>query len=297
MVSLSNHVAISLRLSTRRGTIIATATRLPPSYQVRGRNDRLKWVRVSVVRAILAAVLLTAASLACSVAVTPDSPLLPAATDLPTYAVAPTHAPLPIYAAEPTYAPQPTYDAGASVTPLPAATALPTYAARPALTPHIPGGWRLIRLADNLDDPQGYCIDVPGFGDNLRLDAPLQAHTCKPGSDDQLFALPTAAIHSIELKDLMLCITAEESQPGASLALGTCGGQPNQDFAPVLDHDQDRLALRVETDTSISWDLCIGVSAGAGEPAGGQNHLRRDLLLYACDETDPALITWEFPDQ
>ena len=28
MVSLSNHVAISLRLSTRRGTIIATATRL-----------------------------------------------------------------------------------------------------------------------------------------------------------------------------------------------------------------------------------------------------------------------------
>ena len=45
MVSLSNHVAISLRLSTRRGTIIATATRLPPLCQVRGRNDRLKRVR------------------------------------------------------------------------------------------------------------------------------------------------------------------------------------------------------------------------------------------------------------
>ena len=297
MASLSNHVAISLRLSTRRGTIIATATRLPPPYQVRGRNDRLKWVRVSVVRAILAAVLLTAASLACSVEVTPDSPLLPAATDLPTYAVAPTHSLEPTYAAEPTYAPQPTYDTGASVIPLPAATVLPTYAARPSPTAHIPGGWRLIRLADNLDDPQGYCIDVPGFGDNLRLDAPLQAHTCKPGSDDQLFALPTDAIPSIKLKDPMLCITAEEPQPGASLALGTCGGQPNQDFAPVLDHDQDRLALRVETDTSISWDLCIGVAAGAGEPAGGRNHLRRDLLLYACDEADPALITWEFPDQ
>ena len=46
MVSLSNHVAIPLRLNTRRGTIIATATRLPPPYQVRGRNDRLKRVRV-----------------------------------------------------------------------------------------------------------------------------------------------------------------------------------------------------------------------------------------------------------
>ena len=44
MVSLSNHVAISLRLNTRRQTTNATATRLPPPYQVRGRNDRLKWV-------------------------------------------------------------------------------------------------------------------------------------------------------------------------------------------------------------------------------------------------------------
>ena len=35
-------VAISLRLSTRRRIIIATAPRLPPPYQVRGRNDRLK---------------------------------------------------------------------------------------------------------------------------------------------------------------------------------------------------------------------------------------------------------------
>ena len=40
-------VAIPLRLSTRRQTAIATATRLPPPYQVRGRNDRLKRVRVS----------------------------------------------------------------------------------------------------------------------------------------------------------------------------------------------------------------------------------------------------------
>ena len=49
MVSLSNHVAISLRLNTRRQITIATATRLPLPYQVRGRNDRLKWVRVSAI--------------------------------------------------------------------------------------------------------------------------------------------------------------------------------------------------------------------------------------------------------
>ena len=47
MVSLSNHVAISLRLSTRRRTIIATASRLPRC----ARNDRLKWVHVKFHRA------------------------------------------------------------------------------------------------------------------------------------------------------------------------------------------------------------------------------------------------------
>ena len=25
--------------------------------------------------------------------------------------------------------------------------------------------------------------------------------------------------------------------------------------------------------------LCVGVAGGAGEPAGGRNHLRRDLVL------------------
>ena len=41
MVSLSNHVAISMRLNTCRRTAVTTATRLPPPYQVRGRNDKV----------------------------------------------------------------------------------------------------------------------------------------------------------------------------------------------------------------------------------------------------------------
>ena len=34
-------MAISMRLNTRRRTTVATATRLPPPYQVRGRNDKV----------------------------------------------------------------------------------------------------------------------------------------------------------------------------------------------------------------------------------------------------------------
>ena len=37
----------------------------------------------------------------------------------------------------------------------------------------------LIRLKNDLDDPLGYCIDVRGFGSGIRLDADLQAHSCK----------------------------------------------------------------------------------------------------------------------
>ena len=42
-------------------------------------------------------------------------------------------------------------------------------------------------LRDPLDEPEFYCVDVAGFGSNLNLNSPLQAHTCKPGADDELF--------------------------------------------------------------------------------------------------------------
>ena len=48
MVSLSNHVAISLRLDPRQQTTIAAPTRLPPPFQVRGLNNGLKRVHVSL---------------------------------------------------------------------------------------------------------------------------------------------------------------------------------------------------------------------------------------------------------
>ena len=41
MVSLSNHVAISMRLNTCRRAAIATATRCQPPHRVRARNDKV----------------------------------------------------------------------------------------------------------------------------------------------------------------------------------------------------------------------------------------------------------------
>jgi hypothetical protein len=47
----------------------------------------------------------------------------------------------------------------------------------------------LLRTSYPLDDARGYCIDIAGFGANIRLDDPLLVHTCKYGAslEEQIF--------------------------------------------------------------------------------------------------------------
>lgn len=48
----------------------------------------------------------------------------------------------------------------------------------------------LVRLVDPLDEPEFYCLDLSGWGDHLKLEDPLQAHTCKGAEPaDQLFTV------------------------------------------------------------------------------------------------------------
>ena len=57
------------------------------------------------------------------------------------------------------------------------------------LTPLAGAEPALLRAVDALDEPRGYCIDIPGSGPTINLDAPLQGHTCKfrDAIADQLF--------------------------------------------------------------------------------------------------------------
>ena len=151
-----------------------------------------------------------------------------------------------------------------------------------------------LRLRDNLDDPQGYCVDVAGFGANIRLDAPLQAHTCKGGAADQLFEMEKRRGGAVRLSAYSRCLTATASTPGSTLVLASCGeALSTQSFAWL---HGEHLALS-DVDAPDRGDLCIAVAAGTGEPAGGRNHLRRDLGLYECDGTDPSLTAWELVKQ
>lgn len=150
----------------------------------------------------------------------------------------------------------------------------------------------LIRLRDDLDDPLGYCVDVRGFGAGIRLDADLQAHSCKTTTaDDQSFASIGGPVDSsIVLVDYRVCLAVPEPEIGALILLAPCDdASVSRRFEWLAD---GRLQLLTPQDGSQSV-LCIGVAGGVGEPAGGRNHLRRDLMLRDCAETDLALLAWK----
>jgi acetyl esterase len=147
-----------------------------------------------------------------------------------------------------------------------AATAVPSAGAAPAL----------LRAVHSLDEPRGYCLDIPGSGPNLDLAAPLQAHTCKSRDsiDDQLFE--ETAQRQIRTHDRCLAVGALE--PGAPLRLETC--------------EDSRLQRWQLGDARLSPaarpELCVALAAERGEPWGTPRlispaYRRQAVALAACD--------------
>ena len=136
-------------------------------------------------------------------------------------------------------------------------------------------------LEDPLDEPEFYCVDVAGFGASLNVNGPLQAHTCKPGADDEMFAFNRPSLGQLYLVEHDLCLEAE----GGIVYVRSCSESPLQRFT----YGDDK-TFRLESD-----GLCLAVAGGEGQPAGGRSHLRRDLLLSPCAEVEPGLSRWVFP--
>ena len=67
----------------------------------------------------------------------------------------------------------------------------------------------LIQLIDPLDEPEFYCVDVPGFGSNLHLGAALMGHTCKPGAEDELFAVNQPNVGNLFMPAYDRCLQAD----------------------------------------------------------------------------------------
>ena len=141
-----------------------------------------------------------------------------------------------------------------------------------------------VRVRDPLDEPEFYCLDVPGFGANAQLQAALMAHTCKPNApDDELFA-PDPATGQFRMPACDLCLAA--ARAGSVLRSMPCAAQTLQAF----DMDADgRLRL------AAADHLCLAVASGQGAPAGGRSHMRRDVRLENCQTGVPALTQWVLP--
>ena len=143
----------------------------------------------------------------------------------------------------------------------------------------------LVQLVDALDEPEYYCVDVPGFGRSLQLEAALMAHTCKPGADDEMFAVNRPNPGNLSMPAYDLCVEADAAGSPVQLYLRECSGSPMQRFE--LDSDGGLVLA--------GTGLCMAVSPEDGEPTGGPSHLRRDLYMLDCDEVEPALGQWAFP--
>lgn len=173
----------------------------------------------------------------------------------------------------PTTAPSPTSEAVQ-----PTATAVEPTAVPAESTPSTES---LIMLIDPLDEPEFYCIDVAGFGNNLNLNAPLQAHTCKPGAADELFTFNRPGPGQFFMDAYDVCLEAGDG----ALYVKACSDSQNQRF--VLTEEG---SLRLQ-----NAEQCVAVQSGEGQPAGGRSHVRRDLLVQNCADVEQDLSRWSLP--
>lgn len=159
----------------------------------------------------------------------------------------------------------------------------PTVAPSPTAVPSAPtpSAESLIMLQDPLDEPEFYCVDVAGFGNNLNLNAPLQAHTCKPGAADELFIFNRPGPGQFFMDAYNVCLEAGDGE----LYVRPCSDSQQQRFELSSDG-----VLRLQDS-----DLCVAVQSGEGQPAGGRSHVRRDLVLQNCADVEQSLSRWSLP--
>ncbi|MCY4375237.1 MAG: hypothetical protein OXC31_15870 [Spirochaetaceae bacterium] len=158
--------------------------------------------------------------------------------------------------------------------------------------PEPPPSPTLIQLVDPLDEPQFYCVDVPGFGASLNLDGALTAHTCKPRADDELFTVGHPSAGHLYMPAYDRCVQAGGATAGAELHLEACADVPLQRFILTAD---GQLPLEAAEGSAAETVYCLAVEPGEGQPTGGPSHLRRGLILTPCADAAPSLTQWLFP--
>lgn len=146
-----------------------------------------------------------------------------------------------------------------------------------------PGPLVQIRLVDAHDEPEYYCLDVSGWGDHLKLDDPLQAHTCKgPDGADQMFAVGEERIHVLETDRCLEVAGTGKPLPGAAIIARTCSDNLMQSLT-ISEGGQIKVT---------GTDLCVSVGADSA-PASGPSHMWRVLSVQQCSAVESRFNTWQ----
>ena len=136
-------------------------------------------------------------------------------------------------------------------------------------------GGVFLRVIAPLDEARGYCLDIPGHMAGVRLDLPLQAHTCKHGiwNQDGRFDAVSLMNGMLQMPQYDLCLQAEDNSIGARLILADCTQTKLQTWKL-----QDSGEITLES----ILEMCITIDNGPGKDAGGPRYLMNGISLDTC---------------
>ena len=134
-----------------------------------------------------------------------------------------------------------------------------------------------LRVIAPLDEPRGYCLDIPGHLSSVQIDSPLQVHTCKHGIWNQDGRFDMAALGSgvLRMPHYELCLQAESTSIGARLFLAEC---TESDLQTWTLRDSGQIALEGFPRG------CITVEVGPGRDAGGPRYRMNGVGLDTCGQ-------------
>ena len=147
-----------------------------------------------------------------------------------------------------------------------------------------------LRLAANLNEPRGFCIDLSGYGENINWKNPVQTHTCKltVSHGDQAFESENimSPVGALYLPVYDICIQAEDTTPGSRLLLDRCKEHALQHWRFADDG-------RIQSAENPGICLTIGDEAEeAGTPPGVRQYWIRTLALEPCSAADAERQFW-----
>ncbi len=146
-----------------------------------------------------------------------------------------------------------------------------------------------VRAALPLDEPRHLCIDLPGHGDMIDLEAAFTVHTCKDGlwNLDQRIAWTDDGA-GLEMPQYSKCLAAAGTNPGAAIVLKDCGD-------PMAGWTSENARLKLASDTS----LCMTIADTKSELTPGgkrfpQRYRARAVSLESCSDDALERQLWSF---